>query len=110
MEPTQLDSFSRSLATLGTRRTVLRLLRAVPAVGVLAALGEEKRASGHPRSRKHRPQSGVAHAKQGAKRKPKRKLVASITAINTSGLVSPAILPRMTSRATCSSGEVTNKL
>ena len=67
MEPPLFDSLAQLLATLGSRRTLLRLLRVVPVAGMLAAVDEEEGAGRGRRLRR------MARGKRKRKGKSKGK-------------------------------------
>jgi len=65
MDSEQFDGISRSLATLGTRRGIMRLLGALPLVGVLMTVRDDEQvgATPHRKSRHgtHRDQGEITH-------------------------------------------------
>lgn len=61
MDIEEFDALSRSLATIGTRRGLLRLLGALPLFGVLLAVTDDEGAGAR---RRHNPQHNHAHKRQ----------------------------------------------
>jgi hypothetical protein len=77
MESERFDTISRSLATAGTRRGIMRLLGVLPLVGVLSTFvdGEEAGAKrrGQPRGHRNDQQRDRPHDEGKQKKKPKGK-------------------------------------